>query len=57
MVGDQKEVFFHKFCPGCIFEAESEFDVTAPCFECLEQPVNQDTHKPVNWQEAEVKDM
>lgn len=55
MTGDNKEVYFHKFCPGCEFEADSEFDVKSPCFECLEQPVNQDTHKPVNWKEKPVE--
>lgn len=57
MIGDNKEVFFQKYCPTCKHEAESEFDVESPCYECLDNPVNQDSHKPVNWEEKEYVDM
>lgn len=53
MIGDNKEVFFNQYCPTCKHEAESEFDPESPCYDCLDCPVNQDSHKPVNWQEKE----
>lgn len=53
MVGDNKEVFFDVYCPTCKFEAVSESDPDGPCWDCLECPVNQDTHKPINWKEKD----
>lgn len=44
-----KEVYFDQYCPTCkhvkMEEAES------PCSECLSEPVNQYSHKPVKWEE------
>ena len=53
MVGDKKEVYYDKYCPTCQFKDESEDDPEKPCWDCLDQPVNQDSHKPVNWKEPE----
>lgn len=50
MVGDNKEVFFDVYCPTCKYATDNESDPNSPCFDCLEVPVNQDTHKPINWQ-------
>lgn len=50
MQGDNKEVYFHKFCPGCKHEETPESDPNGPCYDCLDCPVNQDTHKPINWE-------
>lgn len=49
MIGDEKEVLFGKFCPVCEFAEKLENE--EPCDECLEQPVNQDSHKPVCFKE------
>ena len=51
MEGDNKEVYFNKYCPWCKHEEISESDPNGPCWDCLEYPVNQDTHKPVKWEE------
>lgn len=51
MIGSNKEVFFDVYCPTCQYKDDNESDVTSPCFDCLDTPVNQDTHKPVNWKE------
>lgn len=44
-----KEVYFDQYCPKCVHKdvAESE----SPCDECLSEPVNQNSHKPVKYVE------
>lgn len=46
-----KEVYFNEYCKTCKHEKLSEQD--DPCFECLNEPVNLYSHKPVNWEEKE----
>ncbi len=52
MVGDSKEVLFNVYCPRCEHNGVSESDPNGACWECLESPVNTDSHKPVNFKEA-----
>ena len=52
MVGDNKEVFFDVYCPGCAYLETNESDPNGKCWECLESPVNVDSHKPINFKEA-----
>lgn len=49
MIGDEKEVLFGKFCPVCEFAERSENH--EPCDDCLDQPTNQDSHKPICFKE------
>ncbi len=49
MEGDNKEVFFDVYCPTCEHWSENENDPESACWDCLEAPVNQDSHKPINW--------
>ena len=51
MEGDNKEVFFDVYCPTCEHCEDEENDMNSPCWDCMEFPVNQDSHKPVNWKE------
>lgn len=44
-----KEVEFDKYCPYCAHV--NEFDGDDPCDECLANPVNQNSHKPINYKE------
>ena len=44
-----KEVYFDKYCKTCKHEKLKE--EADPCDECLENPVNTDSHKPVRWEE------
>lgn len=44
-----KEVYFDKYCGSCKYEDLPEKDDT--CHECLNNPVNLYSHKPVNWKE------
>lgn len=50
MENTYKEVFFGEYCPKCKNRdiAESE----DPCFECLQEPVNVNSHKPVRFEEG-----
>lgn len=45
----QKLVHFYKWCGKCKYRLKSECD--EPCNECLTYPVNENSHKPVNFKE------
>jgi hypothetical protein len=47
MISDLKLVYFERFCPECKYAKLAETE--EPCDECLAQPVNTDSHKPVNY--------
>lgn len=42
-----KEVYFGEYCKTCEYKDREESD--DPCDECLNEPVNLYSHKPVNW--------
>ena len=44
-----KEVFFYKYCHKCKHEDCREAD--EPCSTCLNNPVNDFSHKPINFKE------
>lgn len=44
-----KEVYFHKYCKSCKHKKAAETD--KPCDECLGEPINLDTHRPVYYEE------
>lgn len=49
MENREKIVEFSVYCPTCKhYEKEG---VEEPCDECLENPMNIDSHKPVKWEE------
>jgi len=49
MENDYKEVYFHEYCKTCKYEKTPENK--EPCNECLDDPVNLNSHKPVKWEE------
>lgn len=49
----KKLVFFDQYCKKCAHKTTYECD--EPCNECLTNPVNEDSHKPVNYIEKEKK--
>ena len=53
MIGDNKEVYYDKYCPKCEHKDVSESDPNGKCWDCLDQPFNQDSHKPINFKETE----
>lgn len=46
-----KEVDFHEYCPKCEHKNESEFDVESKCYDCLDEPMKADSHKPAYFKE------
>lgn len=46
-----KEVYFGEYCKTCRHEEDDENDTSSPCYDCLAEPVNAYSHKPVNWEE------
>ena len=43
-----KEVYFHAYCKTCKYWGLP--DVKDPCNECLGEPCNKNSHKPVYWE-------
>lgn len=48
-----KEVDFNKYCKSC--EYKDKKDHEDPCNDCLGEPVNAYSNKPVNWKEKKKK--
>lgn len=51
MENKQKEVFFHLYCETCKHYKTPEHE--DPCNECLNEPSNENSHKPVYWEGVE----
>lgn len=49
MENEYKEVYFSKFCKTC--ENFLKMEEEEPCSECIKEPVNLNSHKPVKWKE------
>lgn len=47
-----KEVYFHKYCEKC--KHKKLADNESPCGECLNEPLNWNTHKPVKYEEKSI---
>lgn len=47
----EMEVYFDQYCKQCKHEKLDE--KKDPCFECLSNPVNLNSHKPINFEEKE----
>ena len=46
-----KEVRFDQYCQKCKYYNKNEDE--EPCDECLNNPVNSYSHKPINFEEKE----
>ena len=44
---EYKEVYFHEYCKTCKYEDVD--DIEDPCNECLSEPANLHSHKPVKY--------
>ena len=51
MESKKKIVDFKKYCETCKYKDVKE--VKDPCNDCLDNPVNDDSKKPVCWEEVE----
>lgn len=50
-INNKKEVYFAQYCGKCKYEhLQGDED---PCDECLEHNWNENSHKPVKYEEAE----
>ena len=49
MINDYKEVYFDQYCESC--KHVKVKDVGEPCNECLDNPINLHSHKPIKWEE------
>ena len=45
-----KEVYFHEYCKTC--KHRNVKDNEEPCEECLSEPTNLNSHKPVNYEKG-----
>ena len=45
-----KEVYFNQYCQKCTYKDVVEQD--DPCNECLTYPSNENSHRPVKFEEA-----
>lgn len=48
-----KEVYFNEFCKKCVHEKAKETE--EPCCECLSEPTNWNSHRPVKYKEKGSK--
>lgn len=48
-----KEVYYHQYCKKCRHKDVKETD--EPCDECLNKPLNWNSHRPVMYEEKETK--
>lgn len=46
-----KEVYFNQYCKTCEYKNLKESE--EPCDECLLNPINEYSHKPINYKEKE----
>lgn len=53
MEDNYKEVYYSEYCKTCKHEKDAEDDVNSPCWDCLTQPMNIYSHKPILWEEKE----
>lgn len=47
---ERKEVYFDKYCSHCEYKDLKEYK--DPCHECLSNPVNLYSHKPLKFKSA-----
>lgn len=46
-----KEVKYFKYCPSCKYRKKS--NIEDPCNECLDEPINLNSHKPTMYEEGQ----
>lgn len=51
MENEYKEVYFGEWCVKCKHGDSTEEEV--PCYDCLAEPVNLHSHKPLYFEEKE----
>jgi len=56
-MNDTREVRFDEWCSKCEYSdiTEDNMNPKDPCWDCLHEPMNIDSHKPINFKEAANK--
>ena len=49
MERQDQEVYFDQYCESCLYKDRPE--KCDPCNECLDYGFNDQSHKPMNWEE------
>jgi hypothetical protein len=47
---EEKEVWYNVYCEDCTHYEEDPSDVDSKCYDCLAEPVNSYSHKPVYFE-------
>lgn len=55
MEDSMKEVYFDQYCKTCRYEKTAEHE--DPCDECLNNPTNVYSHKPVKYEKGRDKNV
>lgn len=50
---EYKEVFYHEYCKKCKYWEEKYDWETSVCEECLDEPINLYSHRPVRYEAKE----
>ena len=55
-MNDTREVRFDQWCSKCKYSdiTEDNMNPKDPCWDCLHEPMNVDSHKPVNFKTKDV---
>ena len=48
----EKIVTYEKYCKKCRHYKENESDPKSKCWDCLNEPINIDSRKPIHFEEA-----
>lgn len=48
-----KEVYFGQYCSSCVHKDLKEEE--DPCADCLDYPVNANSHKPIHYEKRKEK--
>lgn len=49
-----KEVMFGDYCKKCQYEKDSEWDEESPCYDCMFEGKNEQSHMPVNFKQKDI---
>lgn len=48
-----KEVYYNMYCNSCVHKAKK--NEQSPCDECLDEPINYQSHKPIKYKKKDMK--
>lgn len=52
-MNEEKIVIFSDYCQRCAHYEEDESDPKSACWDCLDEPVNIDSHRPLYFKEKD----